>query len=318
MRFLFITDSQIKGINPSIRKGNFLVDILDKHREVFDIAKSMACDYVFHGGDVFDSPTVSLSVCDAFVDLIEAQDKPLLTIYGNHDEIGASKETSGLSILSHIFKRSKKIEKLARLEIDECLVDGHDFYYGIETSIKEKGLFSGDVSKRIKIALVHAMILDDDFINTVDFVRMDEIETDYDFIFLGHYHPALGSNQFDNSKTKTGKTIFIGPGALSRMSIGKGDRDLKPSCVFFDTRTLEMKFIELKNIKPYEDLFDLTDIEEKQEADKTLDSFMEKIQSIQYQGLSISSVLTKIKKDQPEIPADVIDEILSRMTRLKK
>lgn len=140
MRFLFMTDTQLKGVNPSIREGIFLNDILEKIREVFSIGADKNCDFVIHGGDVFDSPTVSLSVCDAFVDLIEAQKIPLYSIYGNHDEIGASKETSLLSILGHIFKRSDKVRELDRIEMDGCIIDGHDFYYGIENSIKTSGI----------------------------------------------------------------------------------------------------------------------------------------------------------------------------------
>ena len=54
MKFLFFTDTHIRGNNPQNRIDDFVQTLNVKLREVFEIAKNEEVDIILHGGDIFD------------------------------------------------------------------------------------------------------------------------------------------------------------------------------------------------------------------------------------------------------------------------
>ena len=67
LRFLFLTDTHIRGTNPQNRKDDFLKTLFDKMTEVFDLAKQNNVDIIIHGGDVFDRPDISPSIHTSYL-----------------------------------------------------------------------------------------------------------------------------------------------------------------------------------------------------------------------------------------------------------
>ena len=88
MRFLFFTDTHIRGTNPQNRKDNFYNTLQLKIREVFDIARQNDVDIILHGGDIFDRPDISPSLVREFALLLNEYSFPIYAVAGNHDIYG--------------------------------------------------------------------------------------------------------------------------------------------------------------------------------------------------------------------------------------
>ena len=110
MKFIYFSDSHIKGKTPRYRTGDYFQDIKAKIIEVLKLAVDYNCDTIFCGGDLFDSPLVSLNICDEIIDLIEDCGIDFYCVTGNHDEIGHNPNLSGQTILGHLFKRTKYVK----------------------------------------------------------------------------------------------------------------------------------------------------------------------------------------------------------------
>ena len=80
MRFLFFTDTHIRGTNPQNRKDNFLQTLHQKVEEVLSIAQNSKVDIILHGGDIFDRPDISPSLVREFILLINKYSIPVYAI----------------------------------------------------------------------------------------------------------------------------------------------------------------------------------------------------------------------------------------------
>lgn len=99
MRFLFFTDTHIRGTNPQNRKDNFLKTLHTKMEEVLDIAKRNNVDILLHGGDIFDRPDISPSLVRDFILLINKHALPIYAVAGNHDIYGQNPLTINRTML---------------------------------------------------------------------------------------------------------------------------------------------------------------------------------------------------------------------------
>lgn len=310
MKILFFTDSHGKGVNPISRRGDFFADLMVKFREIGTLGRQMGVDVYLHGGDLFDSPLVSLNVCDEVVDEIERWGKPFFIIRGNHDEIGHNPNASGQSVLDHIFRRSKVIKHLEHQVYNdgELFIQGFDYTHNIEEDIRNNGLMSSmpNLTGK-KIAVVHAFILDKPFIRSVPHIVIDDIKTDFNLVLVGHYHLAFGS-------IKKGNTTFVGLGALMRTSVI--DINRKPSVAVIDTTVGSMNIIYLNDVKPADEVFDLNKIAETKQFEDRLDDFIDSLDSVKFQGLNLRNIIEQIGKEG-KVERVVIDEILERIGKFE-
>lgn len=205
MKFLFLTDSHIKGKNPVSRNGDYYNEVRTKINEAIRIAGQYDCDCIIHGGDLFDSPLVSNIMVDDFVDDVEQSGIPWYIVWGNHDMIGHNKELSKASALAHIFRRSKAIKHIdvlsgytneedSRGPITEY-IKGYDYFHNIEEDIRVNGLKAGMEKAKFKMAIVHALITPKPFHPQVLHVVAKDIETNYDLVLCGHYHCVSDDTQ---------------------------------------------------------------------------------------------------------------------------
>jgi len=306
MKFLYFTDPHVKGVNPSARLGNYQADMLAKFCEIGNLIKEYQVDAVICGGDVFDSPAVSLLVCDAFVDIMEDWGVRVLVTRGNHDEIGHNPQASGQSVLDHIFRRSNKIEHLGGTSFadNSAYVEGFDYYHNIERDINEKGLMSSlsGVNKK-GIAVVHAFIVDKAFLPQIPHCVIQDIKTDFDLVLLSHVHWQMGI-------IKAGKTVYVSPGALCRTSISDVNRT--PAVVFIDTGEPVLKMIPLKCAKPGDVLFDTSKIADTKEFNGRIDDFINSLQSAKFQGLNLRATVERVGAETNVEPA-IIKEVIRRI-----
>ena len=312
MIFAFITDSQIRGVTPINRKGDYLGDLVIKFQEFIDVGLKMNADAFVHGGDFFDSPLVSLSIADTFIDMMEKTGKDWYIVRGNHDEIGHNPNLSGESMLDHIFRRSKCIREMgARALRDEtAFVQGFDYYHGIENDIREKGLMCCMPHLNCpKIAVVHGMITPFSLHPKIMQVKTSEIKTDFNLVLCGHFHQEFGFH-------KEGKVTYVGIGAFARMSIAEWDVKRVPNMLIVNTHLPMMKVVPLKTAKPWESLFDLAAIQEQDKFENRIDDFIHSLESTKVQGLSLRGVIEDIAK-RDGVDRKVIDEVVRRISELE-
>jgi len=290
MKILYFTDPHIKGKSPVHRTDNFYDSIMAKVAEVFKIAYEENCAAVLCGGDMFDSPTVSLRVADDLVDLIEGEygNVDLHTVVGNHDMLNCNWSVSDATVIAHLI-RMDKIKLLdKRYQLDKKLhIDGYNYAYDIEDQLR-KGLLMRELNpESFNIAVVHAMIVAND--NPFKCINLEQIPCNYDMVLCSHSHVPFGIKTF-------GKTTYVSPGALARLTIEEKDCKRTPQCAIIDTETREVKLVPLTSAKPYEEVFDLSKIAEQKENAKKLDLFVSALKSAKIQSLSVATVLEEVCK----------------------
>ncbi len=309
MKFLYFADGHGKGRNPVSRLDNYYKSWLLKIEELLSIANEKSCDKIICGGDLFDSPSVSNTIIDDFVDRVEESKIPFLVVPGNHDEIGHNWELSKSSALAHMFRRSKVIEKLHLISGDSFHIEGFEYSHDIENELKENGLFcSGKMRKDIKgftIAVPHAFISIKPFFKEVAHICAKDLKCDFDLVLCSHFHMT-----FD--ETING-TRFINPNSLGRTSIREQHT---PTVLIVDTESKEIEKIELKSAKPASEIFDLAKYEENKQNEKGIDEFIASLNSYQWQEMSIGKQIKEIGKDQ-KVEDRVIDYLINKVEGVK-
>jgi DNA repair exonuclease SbcCD nuclease subunit len=307
----------LKGTNPINRTGNYFEDIRLKFAEVLKLSKEYNVDRILHGGDFGDGPMMSLGLIDTIVDMIEENGIEWYVVRGNHDEIGHNPNLSGESILDHIFRRSKIIRHLGARSFEETLVEGFDYYHGIEKDIKEKGLIpSLATGYGRSIAVVHAFITPEPWLPQVLHVPVPEIESAFDLVLVAHNHAEFGV--IKQHSTKYGKdTTFVSIGSLSRLTVAKHDIDRIPKVLFIDTEKPSMQVIQLESARPPEQVFDLKKIQEGKSFEASIENFISSLESTKFQGLNLRGVIEELGEKQGYDP-EVIKEIVNRMGEFEK
>lgn len=309
MKFIFLTDTHIKGKNPYNRTGNFYQDVMEKIKETINIARDKKCDFIVHGGDLYDSPIVSLNMCDELVDMIENSKIKWYIVRGNHDEIGHNPLLSGGSILDHIFKRSQYIKHMDFLNDSYSSIEGIDYYHNIESSINNYGLYSRYPKNDniYRIAIIHANIVPQSVI--FSHVLINNLKTDFNLILTGHYHKQFGMCKKDN-------TTIIGIGSLSRLTVSKSDLENQPSIIYVDTELNHIESIQLKSIKPIEKCFNLESVKEDKMFEEKIDDFIYSLENTKIQSLNLLEMVQEII-NKNSIESDVMNEILKRIKNVE-
>lgn len=304
MIITYWTDNHISGQNSENRLGNYLEDSLAKLEEILQIAKKNKSEFILCGGDLLDSPIISLVICDKIIDLIEEYKIPMYTLVGNHPQINHNWSVSQATTMAHIFRRSKLIRKLDTLEYPDVLIKGIDYEKDIETIIKENGIQVDSITQGWKIAIIHALITPKPFLPTVNHIVAGEIECNYDLILCAHYHQPFVKIIDD--------VTYINPGAIGRTSIDEAD--IKPSVVLLNTEKRSYKLIELKSAKPKEEVFDLTKIAVKKEFNSEIEKFIESLQTTQFSDLDLIGIAKEICR-KSEVNEEITKLIIDRITK---
>jgi len=322
MKFIYLSDSHIKGKNPENRIGDYYKDVMSKIAEIVDLSEKYKVDYVFHGGDVFNSPYVSNIIIDEFIDLIESAKIHWHIIRGNHDEIGNNPLLSQSSSLDHVFRRSKYIHHLDYLnctdKYNNCtdkynklreFVQGFDYYHGIETDIKEKGLIYKNEDINIKkIAIVHAFLTPKPFLSHVLHVQLKDIICSFDYVLCSHLH-------LDWGKLKVGKTTYINLGAIGRQGIDEVNK--QPKILLVDTKKDTCDIIKLKSAKKGIEVFDIEKLEKMKSHEENIDKFVQGLTDLKLKSLDIRGKIEEIARLK-NIDKVIIDLAIKKVSQFEE
>jgi len=306
MKLIYFSDAHGKGKNSKNRLGDYFSDWLLKIDEAIQLTVDNGCEYMIIGGDVFDSPNVSNTVVDEFVDRIENANIQCYIVPGNHDMSSHNWELSKTSALAHIFRRSKNIHELTELETDDVYIKGIAYYHDIEEDIIKEGLKT-NVTNKYTIVIPHAFITIKSFHPEVVHIKAEDIDCDYDLVLCSHFHEQWGVEEVNNS-------LYCNMGAFGRLSIT--DTRYMPKVALVDTEQRKIDIIELQSAKKSKDIFDVAKYEEIKANKKDIKEFIDSLRSVDLQSMDLGQQITRIGKEQ-KIKQNVIDHILNTMENVK-
>ncbi|AYO30532.1 MAG: repair protein SbcD/Mre11 [Thermoanaerobacteraceae bacterium] len=315
MRFLFFTDTHIKGTNPQNRKDNFLETLQKKIKEVLDIAVEKKVDVILHGGDIFDRPDVSPSLVREFVVLLNKYSIPVYAVAGNHDIYGQNPLTvnrtmlgllDGMGIIKLIQPGEKLIFEDGPRKIQ---LTGQPYFYGIDGEDKRQSYMvekSHDVN--FAIHMVHGMLLEKPFFEGMSYTLIEEIVgTQADITLSGHYHTGF------NTKVIDGK-FFINPGSLVRINNSMNELLRMPKVIIIDiNENIDIIETNLNCALPGDEVLDRTKVQALAFREKKLAEFIQGIYSTgQYNTININKIIEEISRQQ-NIKEEVVKEALQRI-----
>jgi DNA repair exonuclease SbcCD nuclease subunit len=307
-KYLYFQDGHAKGKNSINRTGDYFSDWLLKFDELLFIAKENKVDAILDGGDLFDSPIVSYSVCDAIVDRIEKAELEYHCLFGNHSERYHSKEHSFDTTLAHVLRRSRNFKYLNKDKFggDNSVIRGIEYKHNIEEEIKEEGIiFENKYKDCWKIAITHAFICPESF-PYASHVVCNDIKTNADLVLVAHYHKAW--------QEKVGDTQYLDIGCFGRNSITEAN--IEPSCVLLDTQKRSWEVIKLTSAKRGQDVFDLKKIQELKNKEADIDVFIQSLESVSFQGQSIEGIIKNVAKED-NTKQEVVDLIVNKIAEVQ-
>lgn len=315
MRFLYLTDTHIRGTNPQNRTDNFLETLQKKLIEVLDIAKKEKVDIVLHGGDIFDRPDVSPSLVRDFVILLNKYSIPIYAVAGNHDIYGQNPLTvnrtmlgllDGMGIIKLISPGEKLILEDGTRKIQ---ITGQPYFYGIDSENKrESYIIPKAPGIDFAIHMVHGMLLEKPFFEGISYTLIEEIvDTQADITLSGHYHTGF------NTKVINDK-FFINPGSLVRINNSVNELLRIPKVVIMDiNEDIKITEIKLKSALPGDKVLDRSKVEALAFREKKLSEFIQGIYSTgHYSTVNINKIIEEISIQQ-NIKQEVVREALDRI-----
>ncbi|MCX8131922.1 MAG: metallophosphoesterase [Clostridia bacterium] len=315
MKFLFFTDTHIRGTTPKNRKDNFYETLTNKFREIRDLSCEYKVDYILHGGDWFDRPDVSPSIVREFAILIKEFNKPVFTVAGNHDIYGHNPDTVGRSMLGII----EGIGIISLLKTGEDVIleknnvkiqlSGSPYYYDVDgENFRKYYITKKKPGVKYSINMVHGMLLQKPFYEGIHYTLIDDIrDTEADITLAGHYHNGFGVIRF-------GEKYFINTGSIVRVANSMGELKRRPKVAVIEMEEeIKITEIELASALPGEEVLDRTQLESSQDRILKLHQFYQGISSnSQFKRIDINRILEEISANS-EISTRVKEESLRRI-----
>lgn len=314
MKFLFFTDTHIRGNTPVSRLDRLEDTLKKKIMEVNSIGVEENVDFYIHGGDLFDRPDVSVRTVGEFGTIFQKFNKPIFIISGNHDIYGHNPNTLGRSMLGllseldifHIIHKDEPI--IVKDDKIKVQISGSPYIYNIDN--EEKELYHPKRLEEVDkhILLIHSMLLEKPFIESIDYSLIDQVQDeDIDLVLSGHYHTGYGKIRYKN-------TLFINPGSLVRISSTKPERNRIPQVAIVELNhdDISCTLRPLKSAKAGSEV-----LNEKRDDSEMKFSNIESFkllmrQNIDIDNYNIKDMLVGISKNK-NISKDILEMALQRL-----
>lgn len=297
MRILYFTDSHFRLSPPVNRKEtpeDFKNKIIGKVISIIKLAKKHKVDAIFCGGDFFDQSTPSYTLFTRLVVVLSKNKIPFYIVPGNHDIFNGNLNTLYRTAL-------KALEKSGHVKILTNGIEFEDTYVAAIPYHCEKVDFKIKRKKPINILIAHHMIVDEPVM--FDAYLPSDIDTDADLVLGAHFHKPYDIT--------IGKTRFINPGSLVRLSSLEYNYDRYPSVLLIDTsKTVDIEKIELKEFGVGDEVFNR---KIKQRSNDNFNKFMEYINNFKSEeSLNLETAILKLAK-KFKVRDEVVSEAKKRI-----
>ncbi|WP_059105232.1 metallophosphoesterase family protein [Shouchella shacheensis] len=322
MKFLYFTDTHIRGTAPKNRLDAFPETLKGKITEVLQIAKREEVDVLLHGGDVFDRPDLSPSVVGQFAQLFRDVDAPIYTISGNHDTFGHNPDTVSRTMLGLLdaFGIMKLIHPGEPVVIEgegvRVQISGQPYHYDLDQRDPKLDYYPlNDTKADVLIHLAHSMLVEKALPEGIPHTLVDHIwTTPADVILTGHFHSGFGIKERD------GKFI-CNPGAISRINNHWTEMERLPK-VIIGTIThkdgISLREETLTVAKKGSEVLDRTYIEKAGHQEEKLHEFVQQVrEQSSFQTLQMSDIIQELAT-LSNVEEKVKQEALRRMTAVEE
>lgn len=311
IKFAFITDTHIDN-NYGNRLDDAQASILSKIAQSYKLAEKNGCQFMIHGGDVFNRVSINEkknSIFNRLRRIIVNSKIPSYFILGQHD-INYSFETYEKSSLKMLSESCDGKFELIQSEknIFGCDIVPSHVYEDVQEVCSKITHRNAPV-----IVVAHCLLYDTKaMFNTVSVAETSIKSENVNLILSGDLHCGF---KFQ----KHNKTCFYNPGSLLRKSRDQKDRVPKVAIFtiseFFGEWQVDIEEFELECL-PAGACFE-EEKEEKKEVDKdvslkeqNITDFTEELSSIEVKSISIFEFLEE-KAKMENLDKGVIDRILS-------
>jgi exonuclease SbcD len=337
VRFIVTGDLHYRGTNPRARTDDFQAALDAKMAEVDLLARTHSCAGIIIPGDITDSPGITLpTIGDLCIRLLQAE-KSLYVIPGNHDMWGAN--TTALSrtpyrllarITSNIYDLSR-YEQMIPLESKYIRLTGSPYSAMTDRNLGDYLVPNLDAQKEwthgaFHIHVAHGMLLDKPpGYDLGRYTLIDDVANHPDapdVLICGHEHIGFGV-------IKRGRTTFINPGALCRLTAHPAEIERQVQVCLLtieyggdDVSTQGFKvstqLIPLQSARPGHEVLSREHLEEQASREELISSFMALlVEEGEGRFLETQDIVEDIARRE-HIPQNVVDEALKRIGRARE
>ncbi|HHY20797.1 MAG TPA: exonuclease SbcCD subunit D [Bacilli bacterium] len=321
MKFLYLTDTHIRGTTPKNRLDPFVETLKEKIAEAMIIANKEEVDVILHGGDVFDRPDISPSVVGQFAQIFRTANAPIYAISGNHDTYGHNPDTvsrtmlgllDAFGIMSIIHPHEPLVIEKDDLKVQ---ISGQPYHYDIDQRDPALDYYPpNEVNADILIHLVHSMLVEKALPHGIPHTLIDHLWSSTATIILsGHYHGGFGI------KEKDGKYI-CNPGAIARVNNHWMEISRKPKVIIGTIKKNEIRLEErvLTCAKSGDEVLDRSFLEKAVQKEEKLASFIQQVkEQSQFETLQMSEIIANIAS-MSNVESEVKDEALRRIAVIEE
>ncbi|RKD26806.1 hypothetical protein BEP19_16550 [Ammoniphilus oxalaticus] len=324
MRFLFLTDTHIRGTAPANRLDPFPETLKLKLKEAVAVANELQVEAVLHGGDVFDVPAPSPSVVGEFLSIFNALQAPLYGIVGNHDVFAHNPQTLDRTMLGLANKLGviRIIHPGERIYFEKkgqrVQVTGQHFHLDLDRRDPTLDYCVTKEQADVAIHLVHGMLLDRPFIEGVAHTLIDQIvQTEADLTLCGHNHLGFPDT------IKDGK-MFVNPGALVRLSNHPREISRTPQLVLIEVNDQKLSYrkMPLRSAPHGKDVLDRSQGEEAIYREQKMRQVVDQIrQAGQFQYANVHELIEQLASREgiePAVRQIVLEQIAQAQERLEE
>ncbi len=316
MKILYLTDTHIRGTNPKYRLDDFASTLRAKLIEVVGLIEAHRVDFVIHGGDVFDMPSLPLPVAGDFMEILARIRVPIYAVAGNHDIYAYNPETLDRTMLGFLSKLGhfRLLHPGSPVYIEaggvRVQLSGMHFHFAIDRRDFRMDYCVRKVNCDFAIHTAHGLLLTRPVAPEIPHTIAELVaqNTEADLTLGSHAHFGFAPVTFD------GRTV-ANPGALVRLSPQPADMQRQPQVLLIDLTGLKPAyvFVPLASALPGNAVIDA-----KQANDFTS---REAVLSDYFKGWGSASTLEDVLQDLAErdtLPRKVRDEAVHRLQRARK
>lgn len=321
MKFLYVTDTHIRGATPKNRLDVYVDTLKEKLEEVIELANSEQVDVLLHGGDVFDRPDLSPNVVGQFAKIFMKASMPIYVVAGNHDTFGHNPDTisrtmlglmDSFGVMTVIGPSNPVLIEKGSISVQ---ISGQPYHYDLDQRDPKLDYYpTNDTNATYLIHIVHSMLVEKALPEGVPHTMIDHIwGTTADIILTGHFHGGFGI------KERNGK-FMCNPGALSRVNNHWSEISRMPKVVIgdIDEAGISLREVPIRCAKKGEEVLDRSFLEKAVHQEEMLHSFVQQIkETSNFQSLNMSDIISEIASLK-SVEDKVKQEALRRMTKIEE
>ncbi|MEW6726461.1 metallophosphoesterase family protein [Desulforudis sp. 1088] len=235
MKLLYLTDTHIRGTNPKYRLDDFASTLRAKLIEVVGLVETHRVDFVIHGGDVFDMPSLPLPVVGDFMEILARIRAPIYAVAGNHDIYAYNPETLDRTMLGFLSRLGhfRLLQPGSPVYVEaggvRVQLSGMHFHYAMDRRDFRMDYCVRKVDCDFAIHTTHGLLLTRPVAPEIPHTLAESVaqNTEADLTLGSHAHFGFAPVTFD------GRTV-ANPGALARLSPQPADVQRRPQVLLID------------------------------------------------------------------------------------